>query len=135
MVQLILISYILLVIFLSLIPTAALVSGMPSDKLAHFLAYGVMGGLAYLSVESKAKKAYLFIIIISLGAVLEVLQFFIPGRSTSFFDMIANTLGAAMGYITIWLVMSVVLNKLNLEQNLGANTKESGFRNNLGKAP
>jgi len=91
MIQLIFTGYILLVIFLSLIPTAALGIGTHSDKLAHFIAYGVMGVLAYLFVESKQKRAYLFIFVISLGAVLEFFQFYIPGRSTSFFDIIANT--------------------------------------------
>ncbi|TFG76807.1 MAG: hypothetical protein E4H21_05315 [Thermodesulfobacteriales bacterium] len=53
MIQLIFTGYTLLVISLSLIPTAAVGGGLHSDKLAHFLAYGGMGFLAYISVKSR----------------------------------------------------------------------------------
>ncbi len=62
MIQLIFTGYI--VIFLSLIPTAAIGVGMHSDKLAYFLAYGGMGFLAYISVQSRHKKAYLFLLLV-----------------------------------------------------------------------
>lgn len=106
MVQLTLIVYILLVIGLSLIPSAALGNDLQSDKLAHFIAYGVMGLLAYISVDSIRKKSYLFIFVISLGAVLELFQLYIPGRSASYSDIIANTIGASLGYFIAWIVIS-----------------------------
>ena len=74
MLKLIFIAYTLLVITLSLIPTAIGGSGMYVDKLAHFIAYGGMGFLAYISVGSVNKRVYLFLLVISLGVVLEFFQ-------------------------------------------------------------
>lgn len=135
MIQLILTGYIILVIFLSLIPSAAIGGAMPSDKLAHFLAYGVMGVLASLSVKSISKKVLLFILIIGLGILLELLQFYIPGRSASLFDIIANTLGAVAGYLAVWLFISVLLNNIDIKKELPVDTKNRGLRNNLEKVP
>ena len=97
MLKLIFIAYTLLVITLSLIPTAIGGSVMYADKLAHFIAYGGMGFLAYISVGSVNKRVYLFLLVISLGVVLEFFQLYIPGRSASFLDIMANTLGAISG--------------------------------------
>ncbi|MEX1000328.1 MAG: VanZ family protein [Thermodesulfobacteriota bacterium] len=135
MIQLIFAGYILLVIFLSLIPTAAIGAGMHSDKLAHFLAYGGMGFLAYISVQSRHKKVYLFIFIISLGVVLELFQLYIPGRSASFFDIVANTLGATMGYLVVWIVISGILNNSALKEELSSNNADADHSHNLEKVP
>lgn len=118
MIQLIFTGYVLLVIFLSLIPSAAISTGMHSDKLAHFLAYGVMGFLAYVSVESRHNKAYLFVFVIALGVVLEFFQLYLPGRSASFFDIIANTVGTIIGYLLAWAVINGILHKLHLNKDL-----------------
>jgi len=56
MLRMIFIAYTLLVIGLSLIPTAMAGGGMHSDKFAHFIAYGAMGFLAYISVRSINKR-------------------------------------------------------------------------------
>ena len=74
MIQIALIAYILLIIALSLIPTPVANSGMYSDKIAHLLAYGVMGILAFLSVKGIKMRIYLFIIVFSLGLILEIFR-------------------------------------------------------------
>ncbi len=80
--------------------------GLHVDKIAHIIAYGIMGFLAYLSVSSVRKRFYFFFIVISLGLVLELFQLYVPGRSASFFDIIANTLGAVLGYLCAWLALA-----------------------------
>ena len=114
MLQLIFIAYVLLVIILSLIPTAALGEGLHVDKIAHIIAYGIMGFLAYLSVSSVRKRFYFFFIVISLGVLLELFQLYIPGRSASFFDILANTLGAALGYLCAWLALAYFIKNSHL---------------------
>ena len=114
MIQIALIGYILLVIALSLIPTPVASSGMYSDKIAHLLAYGFMGVLAFLSVRGIKRRIYLFIVIFSLGLVLEIFQIYIPGRDMSLFDILANTAGAALGYLLGWLILISL--KKNTEQ-------------------
>ena len=135
MVQLIFIAYVLLVITLSLIPTAMGGSGLYSDKLAHFLAYGGMGFLAYMSLDSVKKRFYLFLLVISLGVVLEFFQLYIPGRSTSFFDIVANTLGASLGYFLGWLFLAIAIQNVLLDKELASDEATTNFRDNLKKIP
>jgi len=135
MLQLIFIVYILLVITISLIPTAIGGSGLYSDKLAHFLAYGGMGFLAYMSVDSVKKRFYLFLLIISLGVVLEFFQFFIPGRSASFLDVIANTIGVVSGYFAGWLVLATDLRKLVLDEEIVSREPRTDYRDSLKNVP
>jgi VanZ family protein len=105
MIQIALFGYILLVTALSLVPTPVASSGMYSDKIAHLLAYGVMGVLAFLSAKSKMGRIYLFALIFSLGLVLEIFQNYIPGRDMSLLDILANTAGSALGYLLGWLIL------------------------------
>lgn len=114
MIQIALIGYILLVIALSLIPTPVASGGMYSDKIAHLLAYGFMGVLAFLSVRGIKRRIYLFIVIFSLGLILEIFQIYIPGRDMSLSDILANTAGAALGYLLGWLILISL--KKNTEQ-------------------
>jgi glycopeptide antibiotics resistance protein len=132
--QLIFIAYVLLVITLSLIPTAMGGSGLYSDKLAHFLAYGGMGFLAYMSVDSVKKRFYLFLLVISLGVVLEFFQLYIPGRSTSFFDIVANTLGAGLGYFLGWIFLVIAVKNVLLNKESASNEAATNFRDNLKNA-
>ena len=69
-----------------------------SDKLKHALAFGV---LALLLQES-----YLFMIPIAIsilfgiGLFIETVQWFLPYRDASFWDLIADGVGVALG---LWL--------------------------------
>ena len=131
MVQLIFIAYVLLVIALSLIPTAVGESELYSDKLAHLLAYGGMGFLAYMSVDSAKKRFYLFLLVISLGVVLEFIQSYIPGRSASFLDIVANTLGAGLGYFLGWIFLAIAIKKVLLDKELTSDEATNNFKDNL----
>ena len=91
-------AYVVVVIFLSLVPVSSVISAGYSDKIAHFIAYGGMGVLAYFGTDSFKKRIYLFVSIITLGALMECLQYYIPGRSASYFDILANAAGALFGF-------------------------------------
>jgi VanZ family protein len=67
--------------------------------------------------------------------VLELFQLYIPGRSASFFDIVANTLGATMGYLVGWIVISEILNNLALKEELPSNNADADYSHNLEKAP
>jgi VanZ family protein len=60
-----------------------------SDKIVHFVMYFFCAGAFYLL---KAKH-YLFCAI-GYGLLIEIIQYFLPWRSFSFGDIIANSLGA-----------------------------------------
>lgn len=101
-------AYIIVVIVLSLVPVSSTIGAGYSDKIAHFIAYGGMGVLAYFGTDSLRKRSYLFLSIIALGVLMEGLQFYIPGRSASYLDILANAGGALFGFgISLMFTMSM----------------------------
>ena len=89
------------------------VSGIPnlgplpantSDKVAHFAAYGLLGGLLTRAVAGVAWAGYTISAVRRAwaGAILyalsdEIHQAFVPGRTPSVGDVIADAAGAALG--------------------------------------
>ncbi len=72
-----------------------------SDKLLHMLAYAVLGALALFGVRRLAQSvsrtaAITFAMSALYGAVDEVHQSFVPGRSSSWLDILADAMGAAI---------------------------------------
>lgn len=80
-----------------------------SDKLKHYLAYGVLSFLLNLTmlVQERQKytpqKAALVTIVICFfyGVLDELHQIFIPGRSCELLDLIADIIGAVTGSIIV----------------------------------
>ena len=74
------------------------------DKLMHFLAYGLYVVLAAIAADNLKRLAQLTCGIIIYGALLEILQSWVAGRSMSALDGIANSLGAlcAMLILAWW---------------------------------
>lgn len=89
--------------FLTSVPDAQVDVPLPyADKIAHFCFYGVMGFLCALwrrASGSPAGRAALVALVFTafVGAVDEVHQHWIPGRSTEFFDWIADAAGGGAG--------------------------------------
>jgi len=85
-----------LVTWQSLLPANGL-QGVPhSDKVIHFLIYGL---LCLLAIGSRFTPHYLwaFLSVIAFGLLIEILQGAMGwGRTASIWDMLANTLGAAI---------------------------------------
>jgi VanZ family protein len=73
-----------------------------ADKVAHFGFYGVTGFLCAMWRKESggpAKRALLFALafVAIVGAVDEVHQHWIPGRSMNVFDWLADTAGGGIG--------------------------------------
>ena len=73
------------------------------DKVAHTLEYGGLGVLVYRAAASTwpaapaARRMLLAVLAISLlGALDEKFQAFIPGRDSTIYDWMADTLGATL---------------------------------------
>ena len=77
-------------------PPEALTSG--SDKLNHALAFGSLGCSGCLG-SSGSRRAILLaaMALIAFGALIEVIQLFIPGRSAEWLDLAADAIGIACG--------------------------------------
>jgi VanZ family protein len=80
------------------------------DKIAHTLAYLVLGGLwglTWLFVRKiKFWNPYFFVIIttsIIYGTIVEILQQTLTtSRTADFWDVIANTMGVILGVVVAW---------------------------------
>ena len=68
-----------------------------SDKLEHFAAFLVLGAVTVLSSSQAFSGRRLFAIVVAYAAVLEVGQYFIPGRVASLLDLAASSAGALVG--------------------------------------
>ncbi|MEN6373227.1 MAG: VanZ family protein [Smithella sp.] len=90
---------ILIVIYYSLVPQVEFpVDFWNADKLYHCAAYGWLAVLPMLGFANPRRAASAAFSMILLGILLEVGQYYIPGRSFSLLDITANTLGVAMGF-------------------------------------
>jgi VanZ family protein len=93
-----------LILIISVVPVSEVVdTGLPDDKIAHFVLYGLTAIVLfrYFAQKTTGKKAfYMSVAIAALyGAAMEVLQYFLPYRSFSAGDMAANTAGAFLACV------------------------------------
>ena len=81
------------------------------DKFLHFMAYAVLGFLGMGSVRATAhgyrpQQAWLISLLVGLyGVADEFHQYFIPGRMTDGFDVMADIAGGLLG---VWLMYYLV---------------------------
>lgn len=96
---------------LSLMPPSSGVELQVNDKIGHFVAYAVwMTNLGLMVSKVHYWKIILAILVYS--AIMEYFQSFIPGREVSFYDMIANTIGALIGTGILLLFKQYILKLL-----------------------
>jgi VanZ family protein len=88
------------VVFLSLVPRVELpVDFWNADKLYHCAAYGWLALLPVIGFADRRTALSAALSMIPLGLLLEVGQYFIPGRMFSIPDILANTLGVILGVL------------------------------------
>src|SRR2546430_4462348 len=85
------------VVVLSLIPLDVDL-GNNRDKLAHFAAYGGLSFWFGMLVDGRGRQLGVALAFAAMGVGLEFLQGLTPYRSFDPFDMIANAIGAALGW-------------------------------------
>jgi VanZ family protein len=72
------------------------------DKLLHYSFFSILSFFVYFTLCYQNKMWFLkkhrtvitLVTVLLLGASIEIIQLYIPGRSTNIFDMIANLFGA-----------------------------------------
>jgi VanZ family protein len=110
-----LVFYWLLILTLTSLPGNELPDIKINDKIEHFLAYGGLGFLLYLSLRVQDKYSllkklpWLFsILVVALyGAFDELHQLFIPGRMCDIKDWIADMIGVIIGVVIMALLIFV----------------------------
>lgn len=103
-----------IVLVLTLIPGKAIpdVPVFGIDKTVHFFLFGLL--MFLMLIESHRQKVFrntggYFILLaytlcISYGIFIELIQNFIPGRSSSVYDAIANSIGVCIGHVIFLLI-------------------------------
>jgi VanZ family protein len=111
-IRLFLIILILVITYLSLTPRVGVDLG--NDKLGHFLAYGSLSFWTLLSYYKRtfSNSATLIMLVVIYGFLMELGQLFVPGRTFSWLDLLANTLGAVLGFFLFRILRKWVLKVL-----------------------
>lgn len=68
--------------------------------LEHFSAY--FGAAALLALAWPQRSAVIVLALPAYSAALEIAQLWVPGRTTSFADFAASSLGACLGVVLVW---------------------------------
>jgi VanZ family protein len=79
------------------------------DKVLHMLEYGAGGALAALALGGRRPgQVALAVVLVSLyGVTDELHQLFVPGRSCDVKDWIADTIGATLGSVGMYVLLRV----------------------------
>jgi VanZ family protein len=100
-----------LVVWGELKPQAGEIEQVVWDKILHFMAYFGLAGLLCVALKADRRVLLSTLGLVLLGALLEILQGF-TGRDPSFFDELANTLGAICGAGAGWLLLRLLRPKI-----------------------
>lgn len=103
------------------------------DKIEHFCEYALLGflvarALRVLGLVGRGALALVMATTLAgaaFGATDELHQFFVPGRDSSIFDLLADTLGSATG-ATAWVLLSAAVRRLYPAPLGGPAVREGG---------
>ena len=102
-----------LVLILSIINIGVLPkTDVPSaDKIVHAIMYFGITGMLMLNQTSyfrnqitKVQLYFAFLFSVGFGILMEIIQYFLPWRSGSIYDLIANTFGTIIAIIIMLIV-------------------------------
>jgi len=128
--------YCIIVLVLSVLPSSSFpkVDVSYADKIVHFLMYFFMVGVMVLDnflFHSKSAKVlqktalleklmtnkkllYFFLFAVIFGAVIEIIQFFLPTRSAEWGDLLSNLIGTIIGICLLLFFKIIFLHKKDL---------------------
>ncbi len=66
------------------------------DKLYHFILYGIFTLLAFRTFKTKTIFCVICIGIVAYSGLMEIGQSFVPNRSMSLYDLLANSIGVIL---------------------------------------
>lgn len=105
----------LVILIATLIPGKAIpeVGFFQIDKVVHFFIFGVLMFLSCYALKKTNEytgKPLHFIRIagiysLALGIIIELIQQYVPGRGPSVADVVANSIGVALGYAIFRLLL------------------------------
>ena len=85
-----------------------------SDKIGHFLAYGILSAWAVMIFQKKRSWALSAVGLIFLGITMELAQGYLTiTRMMDWHDAMANTMGVVLGLCTSFFPMQVWLQRMD----------------------
>lgn len=75
------------------------------DKLIHFAVYAALSALPLAAIGQRGAAIAIGIVMVGSGLLVEWLQGFVPGRSASLGDALANGAGSVAG-IVLWIALN-----------------------------
>ena len=112
--------YALLIFVVSAIPslTPPNLGFVLQDKILHFIEYSLFSFLLFLAFFTSGrqflKKNFLLLsclIGIAYAVTDEIHQGFVPGRSSEFWDFVADSLGIIVVQLCVWLYLKIKKNR------------------------
>lgn len=87
------------IVYLSLKSPNGGVNVQLNDKVGHFIGYGVLSLNTFLvfGFRTRLQTTLILLFLIGWGVLMEWLQGYVPGREVSGLDIVANTIGVAIG--------------------------------------
>jgi len=80
------------------------------DKLNHVAGFAALGFASCLGYpESWRRRASVLGAMVALGGLIEVLQFWVPGRSSEWGDLLADAIGVGVGTFIAVLLLRLLL--------------------------
>ncbi len=95
--------------FLAFTPESPTIIENSWDKANHFLAFFILYTLLYLGYHFKILKN--LALLLAFGVQIELVQAFLPNRSFSLLDIMADMIGAAFGVMIIEILKRIYYGK------------------------
>lgn len=76
-----------------------------SDKLVHMSAWALLAAIAVFALRRERACLVGAVLLFASSGAVEVAQAFIPSRSASWADLLANGIGIALGGCVAWWVL------------------------------
>jgi VanZ family protein len=83
-----------------------------NDKVQHILAFGAMSLLSDFSFPRARFGWAKFLALVGFGVLIEFIQYFLPWREASFFDVVADSVGIVAYWIGAPLMERIPLLKI-----------------------
>lgn len=96
----------LVTLVVALLPAERAPTASGWDKLDHALAFAALGAAGVFALHWLRRGVALVLpLLAALGALIELLQVWVPSRMADPADLLADVVGAAIGTFAAWLVL------------------------------
>jgi VanZ family protein len=102
-----------MVTFFATVPLEALKLLPDNDKLIHVIIFFILAVLVDYSFHESSFGFYKILFLMIFGLLIEVIQYFIPSKHFSLYDLAADCIGVAL----FWLIMLISKTFINRQAN------------------